>query len=96
MSVHIERMEIEMELAPYKFEMRDGWPPDGESGDFFGFDADDAPSVLRWCDGNWYGTRLTFYEDRGWLPELFARGVGTTEYVVRWSPAPVRLSEAHP
>jgi hypothetical protein len=49
-----------MDLQHYKFERFDGLPPDGEPGQFFGFDKDGRAFILRWVrpqfeDGGFWG-----------------------------------------
>ena len=36
------------EFRDYKFEIFSGPPPEGERDTFFGFDADNAPYIMRW------------------------------------------------
>ena len=81
-----------MDVTPYKFEMFDGWPPDGEPGLFYGFDADCNSALLWWQDGNWYGVRWQFDLDRP-VPQAFLRGDGTQGFVVKWARAPMRWSD---
>ena len=80
------------DTTPYKFEMHDGWPPDSETGLFYGFDADMNTAVLRWQNDNWHGVRWQFDLERP-MPQYFMRGEGTQSFVVRWARAPMRWSE---
>jgi hypothetical protein len=70
-------------------DLHDGWPPDGELGDFFGFDAEGTPAVLRWEPENsrWLGLRFCTYEKIGVRPECFIRGDDTESWVVKWARA---------
>lgn len=78
-----------MDFTKYKFEMFDGWPPDGEPGQFFGFGINGEVAILRWIDDAWHGLRFQFVEGaRPIVPEFFRRGEGTESYVVRWASAP--------
>ena len=77
-----------MDATPYVFELQDGWPPDGEPGCFFGFDAGGNVAVLRWIDGRWRALRFMLSCARPIVPEYFQRGAGTEEYVVQWAHAP--------
>jgi hypothetical protein len=71
------------------FKLNDGWPPDGELGDFFGFDAAGIPAVLRWNPeaNRWMGLRFRDYDGRGVQPEGFFRAPDTENYVVKWTRA---------
>lgn len=78
------------DVTHYEFKTFDGWPPDGEPGDFFGFDAGWRPCVLKWFRGKWCGLRPADSDDL--FPEAFVRAPDTESYVVRWAPAPMRTT----
>lgn len=82
-----------MDATHYAFEQHDGWPHDGAPGDFIGFDADMAPSLLRWRDGKWCGVRMIYLGSRSWMPEAFIRGPDTEDHVIKYAAAPTRYSE---
>ena len=80
------------DLTEYKFETHEGWPPNGEPGFFFGFDAACNPAILHWREGAWHGVRWQLNQQAiaryNTMPEAFRRGEGTGDYVVRWAFAP--------
>lgn len=69
-----------------------GWPRDGLSGDFIGWDAQGNASILRWSkrtaiggEPNWVGVRLDKEECSHW-PLAFTRGQGTEDFVKHHCP----------
>jgi hypothetical protein len=83
----------ETDLTIYKFETHDGLPPNGEKGQFFGFDANQNAYILRWDDkaGCWVGVG---FDPKG--PEangrhyqwaFIAQG-DMAGHITSWAPAP--------
>lgn len=77
-----------MDETPYKFDLHDGWPPDGEPGLFFGFDVTWCAAVLWWWEDRWLGVRLQTDLPRP-EPQAFQRGKDTEDFVVKWARAPL-------
>lgn len=72
--------------------VKSGWPPDGEEGDFIGWDNEGRMSILRWRHesdtsraaivkgANWVGVGLDGPYTSHW-PLAFERGEGTYRFV---------------
>ena len=79
-----------MDMRPYTFDLHEGWPPDGESGDYIGFDRAWRPILLRWSAFRdavgWYGVQ---WQDNGY-PQVLRRADDTESRVVQWARLPVR------
>lgn len=82
------------DLTPYRFEQHEGRPPDGEPGQFFGFDARGNACILRWHEGKWHGVRMV--DEPRLLPEAFVLTDDTADRVVSWAFAPAMWDEAPP
>lgn len=76
-----------------------GWPKDGASGDYLGWDDEGRVSILRWLErtplgspGCWVGVMLNKEESSHW-PLAFTRGEGAEHFVTRHCRADATMSK---
>jgi len=78
----------------YKFETHPGLPPDGHSGQFFGFDAKGWGYMLRWVDRRgsvpcWHAVGFDSAPYlRGGTPVVIACMDDRATHIVKWAHAP--------
>lgn len=88
------------DLTIYRFETHQGMPPDGEKGQFFGFDAKGWAYILRWVDHR--GAEACWvavgFDPAPYLrdgtPVVIACREDRSGHIVRWAHAPWAEPEA--
>ena len=90
-----------IDYTAYHFETRSGLPPDGEPGQFFGFDENGAAYILRWQKRNGFWGAVGFDPDSfdspiGDSPLLIAVRGDKAHFIKTWSRAPALWSDVLP
>lgn len=82
-----------MDYTAYDFQMRDGLPPDGEDGSFFGFDQNGSPYILKWSEDQSAWFAIGFEIDQS-FPRWTKCVDECSDFITRWAFAPAILSRA--
>ena len=80
-----------MDVTPYKFETRSGLPPDGERGQYLGFDAD-ACAYVVWWDERGFWAAVGRDPTHPSVPLAMAADA-VVERIVSYAELPIRWSE---